>query len=115
MLTDRKPFLVVGPTYLPVRAMGDGFPGADHRRGTIGASRVLRPSRLHYILFGLVAGLLLAGVSISFWHAAAGARLAGVGLLGLSLWMIRFEIARHNLHLPEFDPITRVADIACSW
>ena len=78
-------------------------------------SRVLRPSRLHYILFGLVAGLLLAGVSISFWHAAAGARLAGVGLLGLSLWMIRFEIARHNLHLPEFDPITRVADIACSW
>jgi hypothetical protein len=68
-------------------------------------SRVLRPTRLRQMLFVLAAGLFLAGILSSLWSAGVGARLAGVGLLALSAWMIRYDIARRNLH--HRNPLTR--------
>ena len=68
-------------------------------------SRVLRPTRFHYSLFAGAAGLFLSGAALAPWLPAAGARLAGAGLLALAAWLLRFDLARRNLKHPT--PLTR--------
>ncbi len=60
-------------------------------------SRVLRLSRGALILFSVGAGLLVAGVLVSLWNYGIGVRLVGLGLLGLSVWLLFYDIARRNL------------------
>lgn len=60
-------------------------------------SRVLAMTRRKQILFLLSAGLFLAGVILEMAISQAGARLAGLGLLGLALWLLWFDLARRNL------------------
>ena len=67
--------------------------------------RVLRLSRRIEALFAAAALLFLAGVLLSAWFPIPGARLAGLGLLLLALWLLRWDIARHTIRktgLPRF-------------
>ena len=68
-------------------------------------SRVLRMTRLKQILFLFTAGLFLAGVIVTLAAIQAGVQLAGLGLLGLALWLLWFDLARRNLRHPI--PLTR--------
>lgn len=60
-------------------------------------SRVLRMTRLKKILFLVSVVCFLAGIILGLVASQAGARLAGLGLLGLALWLLRFDLARRNL------------------
>lgn len=68
-------------------------------------SRVLRMTRLKQTLFLLSAGLFLAGVILGMFASQPGARLAGLGMLGLALWLLWFDLARRNLR--HRIPLTR--------
>jgi len=60
-------------------------------------NRVLRLSVRVQTLFLLAAGLYLAGLVISPFVFDVGVRLAGAGMLGLALWLLRYDIARHTV------------------
>jgi hypothetical protein len=62
-------------------------------------SRVLRPTARVIGLFVAAAGIFLAGVLLSVWAYDAGVRLAGLGLLLLAAWLLRYDLARRNLRL----------------
>jgi hypothetical protein len=47
-------------------------------------------------LFVAVTALILAGALITLWHDGAGLAVFAAGLLALSLWLLRYDIARHN-------------------
>lgn len=47
-------------------------------------------------LFIAVTALILAGALITLWHDRAGLAVFAAGLLALSLWLLRYDIARHN-------------------
>lgn len=48
-------------------------------------------------LFGVAIGLILLGASIAMAVESIGLKIFSAGLLGLAVWLIRFDIARHNL------------------
>ena len=56
-------------------------------------SRVLRPSRRVIGLFAGAVGGVLAGEVLSVWVYDAGVRLAGLGLVLLAAWLLRFDLA----------------------
>ena len=62
-------------------------------------SRVLRPTPRIIRLFVAAAGVFLAGVLLSVWAYDAGVRLAGLGLLLLAAWLLRYDLARRNVRL----------------
>jgi len=62
-------------------------------------SRVLRLSRRVVILFAAATAVFAAGIILSVWTYAAGVRLAGVGLVLLALWLVRYDLARRNVRL----------------
>jgi hypothetical protein len=49
------------------------------------------------IAFVLLVGLLLAGLLISTLVRGLGVRLTSAGLLGLALWLLRYDIARRTV------------------
>lgn len=63
-------------------------------------SRVLRLRRSDYRTFGLAAGLFLLGAVLQTGLPEAGARVIGAGMLALSAWLLRYDIARRNLRHP---------------
>ncbi len=68
-------------------------------------SRFQKPSRWSQPLLVSVLTVFVAGLIIAFFHQALGERCAGVGLLGMALWLARFDIARRtvkNPGLPRF-------------
>lgn len=68
-------------------------------------SRVLRPSGRQMHLFEGAAGLLVAGAILSTVLPEWGTRLAGAGMLALSLWLVAYDVARRTLGHPS--PLTR--------
>ncbi|HET7026756.1 MAG TPA: hypothetical protein VFI28_03595 [Candidatus Limnocylindrales bacterium] len=60
-------------------------------------SRVVLPPRAARIAFIAVAVLFGLGVTCSVWSPGLGVRLAGVGLVGLALWLGRFDLARRTI------------------
>ena len=68
-------------------------------------SRVLRPARVGRWPFVLASATVLGGVIATRWWPAQGVRTLGVGLLALTWWLARYDIARrtvHQLGLPRF-------------
>jgi len=68
-------------------------------------ARILRPSRASLAAFLIVVGLLLAGLIGSTVAFDPGVRLAGIGMIGLALWLLRHDVARHTVRktgLPRF-------------
>ena len=62
-------------------------------------SRVLRPTPRIIGLFTAAAGVFLGGVLLSVWAYDAGVRLAGLGLVLLAAWLLRYDLARRNVRL----------------
>ncbi len=61
-------------------------------------SRVLAPGRRVVAVFFGLAGLTAVAPAVSsVIHLDAGARLAGLGWIGLALWLFRHDLARRNL------------------
>ncbi len=60
-------------------------------------SRLLRLSRLAHLLFIGAATLLIAGIIVSVVAYAAGMALTGAALIGLSLWLLHYDIARRRV------------------
>lgn len=59
--------------------------------------RVLRLSRAVHNLFIAAAGIFLLGVLVSLFNFDWGIRLASLGMLALTAWLFRFDIARHTV------------------
>lgn len=68
-------------------------------------SRVLRPTPNQIRLFNIFAAALLSGALLATFEMNLGSRLGGFALLGLAIWFLRFDLARHNLRHPN--PLTR--------
>jgi hypothetical protein len=60
-------------------------------------SRVLRLTPRVQRLFVIAAAVLLAGPILSLFSYEAAMRLAGLGMVALALWLLRFDIARRTL------------------
>ncbi len=64
-------------------------------------SRILRPSAMQVRLFIAAAAVLLAGAILAPFVPDLGARLAGLGLLSLSIWFLWNDVARRNIRHPS--------------
>jgi hypothetical protein len=60
-------------------------------------ARILRPSRVSLVAFLVVTGLFLAGLVVAGAAFDLGTRLAGLGMIGLALWLLRHDVARHTV------------------
>lgn len=60
-------------------------------------SRVLMLTRTARLSFLGIIGLFVVGLLLSLGAADGGIRLAGVALIGLGLWLFRFDIARRTV------------------
>lgn len=60
-------------------------------------SRVLRPTKLQQILFGIIAALFLVGTSASLFNLQLGTVLVGIALICIAFWSLRNDIAWKNL------------------
>lgn len=67
--------------------------------------RIIKLSKMQEILIGLLALVLLVGASLAMIDLNTGSRLSGLALLGLSLWFLRNDLARRNIH--SKNPLTR--------
>ena len=70
--------------------------------------RLVRLSRRAEILFIVASAVLLSGDLLSLVAPNPGTRLAGLGMLAISLWLLRFDIARKTIRkkgLPRFAAI----------
>lgn len=47
--------------------------------------------------FALLTGLLLVALAASLWQADYGVRLYALGLLGVALWLLRYDLARRTV------------------
>lgn len=60
-------------------------------------SRLLRLSNRVQALFLLAILLFMAGLLVSLTDLDAGMRLAGIGMVALALWLLRYDIARRRI------------------
>jgi hypothetical protein len=60
-------------------------------------SRLLRLTRTVQGLFVAASLLLIVGLFVTLIDHALGSRVAGAGMVALSLWLLRFDIARRRL------------------
>ena len=61
-------------------------------------NRVLRPSPAVRTTFALAIALILFGVVVSTRRPDAGVRMLGVGLVALTGWLARHDVARRTVH-----------------
>ena len=57
-------------------------------------NRVLRPARVVLAEFVLAISMILGGVGAATWWPAPGIRVLGMGLIALSWWLVRHDVAR---------------------
>jgi hypothetical protein len=60
-------------------------------------SRLLRLAVLQRLAFLLAAGIFLVGLGLTSVAFAQGVRLAGVGMVALAWWLLRYDIARRTV------------------
>lgn len=69
-------------------------------------SRVLRPTHMQQILFGVIVAVFIAGILTNLINLQFGTRISGLALLALPLWSLRNDIAwrniRHKLPLTRY-------------
>lgn len=63
-------------------------------------SRLGRVSGRARIGFGMVVGVFCIGVVASTFTADAGVRLAGIGAIGMAIWLGRNDLARRTVRMP---------------
>jgi hypothetical protein len=67
--------------------------------------RIVKLSQRSQLAFLVATGFFVAGLVMLLPAYSAGTRLAGAGMLGLAVWLLRFDIARRTVHksgLPRF-------------
>lgn len=67
--------------------------------------RLLKHTRVTQTLFLGAAGIFLAGLIVAMGSLDLGTRIASAGMTGLSLWLLRYDIARRTIFkkgLPRF-------------
>lgn len=67
--------------------------------------RIVKLSQRSQLAFLVATGFFVAGLVMLLSAYSAGTRLAGAGMLGLAIWLLRFDIARRTVHksgLPRF-------------
>jgi hypothetical protein len=60
-------------------------------------SRILAPPTGAMLAFGASTGTVLAGCVLASLQAESGARVLGLGFLGLTIWLARHDVARRTL------------------
>lgn len=60
-------------------------------------SRILRPTTAIRRIFVAVAGVFIAGVTLTIVAPDPGLRIAGAGLIGLAVWLGRNDLARRTV------------------
>ena len=60
-------------------------------------SRLLRPTRRQYALFGIAGGVFVAGALLTTLNLALGTRIAGAGMVALALWLASYDLARRTV------------------
>jgi hypothetical protein len=61
-------------------------------------NRVLRPTRAVRSAFVLAMAMILGGVAAARWWPEPGVRLLGAGLIALTWWLARHDVARRTVH-----------------
>jgi hypothetical protein len=61
-------------------------------------NRVLRPTRVVRSAFIVAMATVLAGVVAARWRPEPGVRVLGAGLLVLTAWLARYDVARRTVH-----------------
>lgn len=49
-------------------------------------------------LFPPIVVTILVGAALAFWQLAGGLALFSIGMLALALWLLRYDLARRNVH-----------------
>ena len=79
-------------------------------------TRMLPPRRSPQQTFLVVVAVLLAGVALGGVASNGGARVVGVGFLGLTLWLARHDIARRTVRQPGLPRFTAICLLsAYAW
>jgi len=68
-------------------------------------TRVRRPPGSVRLQFWLAVAIVIVGLTVSLFSLFLGVRIAGAGLVALALWLLRYDLAWHNLRqagLPRF-------------
>jgi hypothetical protein len=63
-------------------------------------ARVLRPSPASRAAFLLTTGVFMAGTVVASFVFGPGVRIAGLGMLGMAAWLLRYDIARRTVRKP---------------
>jgi len=63
-------------------------------------ARVVRLTSVGRTLFLAAVAVTFTGVAVTGPAPGPGARIAGAGLLGLALWMVRYDVARRTVRMP---------------
>jgi hypothetical protein len=71
-------------------------------------SRLVRLSRAAHAVLLTAAAVYLVGLALTPWAFPAGERVAGAGMVGMALWLLRYDIARHTLRHPGLIRFTAV-------
>ena len=61
-------------------------------------NRVLRPTRAVQSAFVIATAILLAGIVAVRWWPEPGVRVMGAGLVALTCWLGRYDVARRTVH-----------------
>jgi hypothetical protein len=61
-------------------------------------NRVLRPTPAVRAAFALAIATILSGAAASRWWPEGGVRVLGVGLLAVTWWLARYDVARRTVH-----------------
>jgi hypothetical protein len=61
-------------------------------------NRVLRPTLFVRGVFIVAMTTVLAGVALTRWWPEPGVRVLGAGLVALTVWLARYDVARRTVH-----------------
>lgn len=63
-------------------------------------ARFVRPSPIAFLLFSLVVGMMIGGLSVALVDLGVGIRITGLGMFALALWFLRYDITRRTIRQP---------------
>src|SRR5262245_38739413 len=75
-------------------------------------SRLRRPSATIRVIFHVSVAIVLMGLVLSILELHAGVRIAGLGLLAIALWLLRYDLAWHSAQqagLPRYMAVCLIA------
>ena len=75
-------------------------------------SRLRRPSATIRAIFHVSVAIILMGLVLSMLELHAGVRIAGLGLLAIALWLLRYDLAWHSAQqagLPRYMAVCLIA------